>query len=407
MSNSTSSRIPGVAGDVDALTGLQAARLGLYLHFPYCLARCPYCDFAVAIRREVPGAAYADAVIRELEMRRAAEPSLAGRALQSVFIGGGTPSLWNPADLGRVLRHVQASYGVQPGAEVSLEGNPEVADAARFAGYIDAGVNRLSLGVQSFHAPTLRALGRAHSPEDAVRAVAAAQQAGAGSVSVDLIYGAPGQSLAEVRADVRRAVELGVDHVSAYALTVEREVLAADTAFSRREGRGMLHAADDALSVEMAHALAEELEGAGLERYEVSNFARPGHHSRHNALYWTGGEYVAAGVGATGLLGARRFSNERNSERYQQRVARGELPEAEVEVLTDEERFHERLAMGLRLRTGVSLAAACAAYGVDARPRLEEAARLVAGGFAQWEGERLRLTAHGLDLHGEVVARLL
>ncbi len=392
---------------VDPLTGMEAARLGLYVHFPYCLARCPYCDFAVAIRREVPGAAYADAVIRELELRRASEPSLEGRALQSLFIGGGTPSLWAPAEVARVLARVREGFGLEAGAEVSLEGNPEVADAARFAAYVEAGINRLSLGVQSFHAPTLRALGRAHAPEDAERAVAAAQAAGAAVVSVDLIYGAPGQGVQEVREDARRAVALGVQHVSAYALTVEREVLAADTPFSKRQARGALRAADEALSVEMAHALAEELEAAGLQRYEVSNFARPGRHSRHNALYWTGGEYLAAGVGATGLLGTRRFSNERNAERYLQRVARGELPEAEVEVLTRAERFHERLAMGLRLRTGISLAAACGAHGVEAAPRLEEAARLVAGGFATWEGERLRLTARGLDLHGEVVARLL
>ena len=396
-----------MAGDVDDLTGMQAARLGLYLHFPYCLARCPYCDFAVAIRREVPGAAYAEALCRELELRRAATPSLGGRALQSVFIGGGTPSLWSPGEVARVLRYVRDTLGVAPGAEVTLEGNPEVADAARFAGYVEAGVNRLSLGVQSFHAPTLKALGRAHTPDEAARAVEAAQQAGAASVSVDLIYGAPGQALEQVVAEARRAVELGVQHVSAYALTVEREVLAADTAFSRREARGALRAADEALSVDMSHALSDVLEAAGLHRYEVSNFARPGHHSRHNALYWTGGECVAAGVGATGLLGSRRFSNERNPERYLQRVQRGELPEAEVELLSDGERFHERLAMGLRLRTGLSLAVACRAYGVDPAPRLEEAARLVARGFAQWQGERLRLTPRGLDLHGEVVARLL
>jgi oxygen-independent coproporphyrinogen-3 oxidase len=198
-----------------------------------------------------------------------------------------------------------------------------------------------------------------------------------------------------------------VEHVSAYALTVEREVLAADTPFSKRQARGALQSADDALSVEMAHALADELQAAGLERYEVSNFARPGRHSRHNALYWTGGEYLAAGVGATGLLGRRRYENERNSERYLQRVAGGELPEASAETLSDGEAFHERLAMGLRLRTGIALREACEAYGVEAAPRLDEAERLVAGGFARWEAQRLLLTPRGLDLHGEVVARLM
>jgi oxygen-independent coproporphyrinogen-3 oxidase len=391
----------------DALTGLAAARLGLYVHFPYCLARCPYCDFAVAIRREVPGRAYADAVCAELSLRLGQAPSLAGRPLESVFIGGGTPSLWAPEDVARVLGHVRELQGIVPWAEVSLEANPEVADAGRFKGYVDAGINRLSLGVQSFQAHVLRTLGRGHTPEQAETAVRAARAAGAATVSVDLIYGAPGQTVEEVREDARRAVGLGVEHVSAYALTVEREVLAADTPFSKRQARGVLQSAEDALSVEMARALAEELEGAGLQRYEVSNFARPGRHSRHNALYWTGGEYLAAGVGATGLIGRRRYENERNSERYLQRVARGELPEASTEALSDEEAFHERLAMGLRLRTGIRLRAACEAHGMEAAPRLAEAERLVSGGFAAWEDERLRLTPRGLELHGEVVAKLM
>ena len=392
---------------VDPLTGLSAARLGLYIHFPYCLARCPYCDFAVAIRREVPGHAYADAVCAELSLRLSTAPSLAGRPLESLFIGGGTPSLWAPGDVARVLSHVRQLQGVVPWAEVSLEANPEVADAGRFRGYVEAGVNRLSLGVQSFQPHVLRTLGRSHTAGQAGHALEAARGSGVATVAVDLIYGAPGQTVQEVREDARRAVELGVDHVSAYALTVEREVLAAETPFSKRQARGALHPADDALSVEMSHALVEELEAAGLRRYEISNFARPGRHSRHNALYWTGGEYLAAGVGATGLLAGRRYENERSAERYLQRVARGELPEASAEVLSREEAFHERLAMGLRLRTGLRLREACEVHGVDPAPRLAEAERLAAAGFAEWSGENLRLTPRGMDLHGEVVARLL
>lgn len=395
---------------VDPLTGMRAARFGLYLHFPYCLAKCPYCDFAVAVARQVPEERYARAVLAELDSRLAAVPALRHRPLESLFLGGGTPSLWHPRYVAQVLEGIAARLPVAPHVEVSLEANPERADAERFAGYRAAGVNRLSLGVQSFQPETLKALGRAHDAAMVEGAVEAAREAGFDVVSMDFIYGVHGQTLAQVEADARRAVALGPEHLSTYALTVERDVLAEDTPLSKRLKRGELELPPDDAVVAMAGQVREVYEAAGLYRYEVSNHARPGYGSRHNALYWTGGEYLALGVGATGMLlepEPHRYVNLRSAERYLVEVEAGRLPEEGREALGPEELFAERLAMGLRLVSGVDWEAVCERYGQPVAPRRAEVARLVEHGFATLRDGRLALTEKGADVHSAVCARLL
>ncbi|WP_426749161.1 radical SAM family heme chaperone HemW [Myxococcus sp. Y35] len=395
---------------VDALTGMQAARFGLYLHFPYCLAKCPYCDFAVAVARQVPEERYAHAVLKELDARLAVEPSLARRPLDSIFLGGGTPSLWHPRYVAQVLDGIAARLAVAPNVEVSLEGNPERADAERFAGYQAAGVNRLSLGVQSFQPETLKALGRAHDAAMVDEAVRAARMAGFPVVALDFIYGVHGQTVAQVEADARRAVALEPEHLSTYALTVERDVLAEDTPLSKRLKRGELELPADDTVVDMARVVREVYGAAGLHRYEVSNHARPGYSSRHNALYWTGGEYLALGVGATGMLLSpepHRYVNLRSPERYLTEVEAGRLPEDGREALGPEELFAERLAMGLRLVSGVDWEAVCERYGQPVEPRRAEVARLVEHGFATLRDGRLALTEKGADVHSAVCARLI
>jgi oxygen-independent coproporphyrinogen-3 oxidase len=401
---------------IDPYTGVPAARFGLYVHFPYCLAKCPYCDFAVAVVRQVPEERYARAVLAELDARLAAEPSLRARPLESLFFGGGTPSLWHPRQVAHVLEGIAARLSVAQGAEVSLEANPSMADAERFAGYRAAGVNRLSLGVQSFQEQTLRALGREHSGPEAVAAYEAARRAGFAVVSMDFIYGVHGQTRAQVEADARQAVALGPEHLSTYALTVEREALAVATPLSRRLERGELPLPPDEEVVEMGRALREVYAAGGLERYEISNHARPGCGSRHNALYWTGGEYLALGVGATGMVltsgeGERpagyRSVNLRGSEAYMRAVEEGRLPESSREALGPEELFAERLSMGLRLRSGVDWEAVCARYGQPAEPRRVEVERLVRHGLARREGARLVLTDAGADVHSAICARLI
>ncbi|WP_338870235.1 radical SAM family heme chaperone HemW [Myxococcus stipitatus] len=395
---------------VDPLTGMPAARFGLYLHFPYCLAKCPYCDFAVAVARQVPEERYANAVLAELDARLAASPALRSKPLESIFLGGGTPSLWHPRHVARVLDGIAARMSLSPGAEVSLEGNPERADAERFAGYRSAGINRLSLGVQSFQPRTLKALGRAHDAAQVELAVSLARRADFPVVSMDFIYGVHGQSVAEVEEDARRAVALSPEHLSTYALTVEREVLAVDTPLSKQLKRGELALPSDDDVVSMARVVREVYGAAGLRRYEVSNHAREGFSSRHNALYWTGGEYLALGVGATGMLltpSPSRYVNVRSPEKYLTEVEAGRPPEEGREVLGPEELFAERLAMGLRLVSGVDWEAVCERYGQPVEPRRAEVARLVEHGFATLSGGRLALTEKGADVHSAVCARLL
>lgn len=398
------------AAPTDPLTGMQAARFGLYLHFPYCLAKCPYCDFAVAVARQVPEERYANAVLAELDARLSADPALRTKPLESLFLGGGTPSLWHPRYVARVLEGIAARMSLAPGLEVSLEGNPERSDAERFAGYRAAGINRLSLGVQSFQTETLKALGRAHDAAMVEAAVAAARKAALPVVAMDFIYGVHGQTLAQVEADARRAVSLSPEHLSTYALTVEREVLAESTPLSKQLERGELTLPEDDDVVAMARTVREVYGAHGLTRYEVSNHARPGLGSRHNALYWTGGEYLALGVGATGMLlapEAHRYVNLRSPEAYLRAVEEGRVPEASREALGPDELFAERLSMGLRLVSGVDWEAVCERYGQPVEPRRAEVERLVAHGFATRHGRRLALTERGVDVHSAICARLL
>ena len=394
---------------VDPLTGLEVARRGLYVHFPYCLRRCPYCDFTIAIARSIPGERYADAVLTELRLRLIERPAWAQRPLDSVYLGGGTPSLWEPRDVGRVLEGVARALPVAVDAEISLEANPEVADTARLAGYRAASVNRVSLGIQSFDPAVLATLGRSHSPADAETAFRAARAAGFENVSIDLIHGVPGQSLTGAVEDARRAVTLGPEHVSAYVLTVDREHLGAETVFSRRMRQGRLALPDDAAVVEMVDAVGETLARAGLERYEISSHAAPGRHSRHNALYWTGGESLALGAGAVGFHREDgrgvRITNLRSTPRWLDAVESGRLPDEDREALDAAALYEERLLLGLRLRSGLDLSTLWAEQGVP--PRTAQLQALVRDGFIEPVEHRFRLTARGAHLHQEISARLV
>lgn len=395
---------------IDPFTGLSAARFGIYIHFPYCLSKCPYCDFASTVVKRIPEERYAAAIQAELALR-AGEARLAEREVQSVFLGGGTPSLWSPRLVGEVLAALRARAPFAKDAEVTLEANPGASDAARFAGFREVGINRLSIGVQSFQPETLKALGRAHDGDTAERAFRAARAAGFDNVSMDFIYGVQGQTLAQVEADAERAAALGSEHLSAYALTLEKEALAEEVPLAKQLARGEVTLPPDELVVEMQRAVAAAYGRCGLRRYEISNYARPGYHSRHNALYWTGGEYLALGSGATGHLRAPgtafRYSNHRSAEAYLKAVEEGRLPEGSREPLTARELFEERLAMGLRLSNGVDLEAVCREFGEPLAPRAAKVERLLGGGLARRDGARLALTDAGADLHSAISAELM
>ncbi len=395
---------------LDGITGINASRFGVYVHFPYCLSKCPYCDFASVVSREIPQQSYARAIVAEMDLRLTEIPSLVARRVDSIFFGGGTPSLWEPGCIGQVLEAIRRRFDCDLGAEITLEANPGAVDASRFNGFREAGVNRLSIGVQSFQSSTLRALGREHDGEAAAKAFQIARAAGFGNVSMDFIYGVHGQTLEQVFSDVRRAVSMGPEHLSAYALTLERETLAEEVPLGKQLERGEIALPADEIVIAMARVVRETCEASGLVRYEISNYARPGFHSRHNSLYWTGGEYLGLGAGAAGYArapAALRYSNHRSPERYLREVLEGRRPEAWREPLGNRELFEERVAMGLRLSNGIDLEAACLEFDQPIEGRREEVQRLIAGGFARCQGTRISLTEAGSNVHSSVCARLI
>ena len=332
----------------------------VYVHFPWCARKCPYCDFATEPMRsaELPHDAYADALLRELEARK---PDLAGRTLHSVFFGGGTPSLWDVAALGRTLSGIVDAFDdVDADLEVTAECNPSSLSREHAAGLQSAGVNRLSVGVQSLRDRHLRFLGRLHDSSRATQALTDAS-AEVDRVSADLMFGMPGQTTHELAEDIARIAALGVRHVSAYALTIEDKTL-----FGSLHRAGKLRVADDesyASLFERAEAVFHEL---GWTHYEVSNYAEPGEESRHNLHYWRGRAYVGLGAAAVGCLDAGpgsavRWRNEPNPQRYLDQRS----PRAELETLGPEELIREALMLGLRTIDGMDLAATEARAGRD------------------------------------------
>ena len=380
-------------------------QFGVYIHFPYCLSKCPYCDFASRAEAVIPQQRYTDAVLRELRARAAQFPH---REAVSIYFGGGTPSLWDPPQLGRVLGEIRALWRVRPDAEVTLEANPGTTDEGRFTAFRELGVNRLSIGVQSFAPAQLVALGRKHTGPDAVRAFQTARAAGFRNVSLDLIHGAERQTPELAARDAASAVALGPEHISCYALTLTG--LAEEVPMAKALRRGELTLPDDEVVSDMGDAVRSELGKGGYDRYEISNYARPGLEAVHNSLYWRGGEYAAAGCGACGFLrqggGGLRFANDRSPERYMERVERSGTGESSSERVSPEEHLRERMFTGLRLAEGIDLAALERDLDLPIRDRYSSRIqRIVSEGLGSFDGAVLRLNDRGLDLHSEVSLR--
>lgn len=378
---------------------------GIYIHYPYCLSKCPYCDFASRAEKVIPQERYTEAVLRELRVRA---PGFGGREAISVYFGGGTPSLWDPPLFARVLAEVRALWKVAPDAEITLEANPGTTDEGRFSAFREAGVNRLSIGVQSFAPQQLVSLGRQHSPGDAVRALQTARKAGFDNVSLDLIHGAEAQTPELAARDAASAVALEPEHISCYALTLTG--LAEEVPMAKAVRRGELTLPDDEVTAEMGEAVRKELSRGGYARYEISNYARPGYEAVHNSLYWRGGEYVAAGCGACGFrrqgVSGRRWANDRSPERYMERVEQTGTGEASFEEVSAEEHLRERLFTGLRLAEGIDLDALSGDLEIPVRARFaKQIESLQRDGIGELHGSVLRLNERGFDLHSEASLR--
>lgn len=371
--------------------------LGLYIHIPFCASRCPYCDFAFVIGRGRLSARYADAVGREIRERVAREFSGPAR-FDTIFFGGGTPTAVAASEIGRILDAVASVAGWAEEAEITVEANPGAVDAEKFRGLRRLGVNRLSIGVQSFSDDELRLLGRTHTSAEAVRAYDAARGAGFENVSLDLMFALPGQTEAAWQSHLDRVIALGPEHVSVYNLTVEP-----GTEFGRRRRRGQFTPLPEETQAAMYGTAIDRLTGAGYRHYEVSNFGRPGLCARHNLGYWEGSDYLGAGMSAHSLIGGRRAWNVRGLIRYLERIEREGTAVAGQETLSISQRQTEAVLLGLRrVQEGVPVGQILNHPG--GRRRLD---RLIAGDLLERVDGRARLTRRGLMVADAVVAELV
>ena len=377
---------------------------GVYIHFPYCRKRCPYCDFAVHARARIPHEQYAAAVRRELDERA---PLFAGRRLTSVYFGGGTPGLWRADCIGEVLAAVRATFARAEGAtgelEVTVEANPDDLPREQLEGLRAAGVNRLSLGVQSLEPKHLATLGRTHAAGTAGRALGDARRVGFANISVDLMFGIPSQTLTELESDLAGILALAPEHVSVYNLTVEER-----TAFGGLQRAGLLAVPDSGVCAEMYERIDARLAAAGLGHYEISSWARPGRRAVHNTLYWTGGEYLGLGCSAHSFRrlpdgGGERFSVARSVDEWLRApsvATRETLDAAALE--------REAVWLGLRFLDGIDRARHAALHGVDpVAAHADEVRRLQDEGLVTVTTERLALTPRGILFADEVGARFV
>ena len=386
-------------GRVDRARALEAPPgTALYVHFPYCQAKCTYCDFySVAADGQDLGGTL-EALLTEAERR-------APRAPRTVFLGGGTPSLYPVADLERFLDGLERITGFRSTAlEVTCECNPESLDLSKARALRELGVDRLSLGFQSLDPRILQLFGRVHSAEQSLRAFAAAREAGFSRVSVDLIYAIPDQTLADWERDLETIVALHPDHVSAYGLAYE-----AGTLLTLWKEEGRLAPLDEERELAFFQATRRRLSAHGFEPYELSNFSPSGQECLHNVNYWLNGAYVGIGPSAVSKLAFTRFGNPRDVRSWQKAIERGDFPATWEETPTPATRLGETWWLGLRMRSGIDPAEArrTAGFEDDRDPAEDLALSLVSGGFLERAGPRLRLTDRGWPLADAVARRFL
>jgi putative oxygen-independent coproporphyrinogen III oxidase len=379
----------------------RAGGFGVYVHWPFCLAKCPYCDFNSHVRRDVDPARWQAALVAEVA---AAAREVPGRRVDSVFFGGGTPSLMPPETVAAVIAAIGAGWDLAPDAEITLEANPTSVEAGRFRGYRAAGVNRLSMGVQALNDPDLKALGRMHDTAEALHAFEVAR-AIFPRVSFDLIYARQGQSLADWRSELDRALGLAIDHLSLYQLTIEP-----GTRFGDLAARGRLRGLPDSgVAADMYRATEQICGAAGFGTYEISNHARPGAESRHNLVYWRYGDYAGIGPGAHGRLtaGGRRWATEaiRTPEAWLAAVEDRGTGIAERLPVGGDEQAAEMLMMGLRLAEGID-PARFAALNRAPLPA-DRIAELEMLGLLERRGRRLAATADGRPVLDAVLRQLI
>ncbi|OPZ22977.1 MAG: Oxygen-independent coproporphyrinogen-III oxidase 1 [candidate division BRC1 bacterium ADurb.BinA364] len=377
--------------------------LGLYAHFPYCLSKCPYCDFdslALPGGAGDPAENHFGALAEELALWLGRDETLRGRALESVYVGGGTPSLAPPRAVAEFLGCVNRAFDLE-GAEITLEANPSSAETDRFAGYRRAGVNRLSVGIQTFDAGMLRFLRRAHDPEEARRALRAARAAGFDNLSADLLFGIPGQTLECLAESLDELLSFSVEHVSVYGLTAYE-----GTPYAEWIEQGKAAPPDDETQAAMFLLARERLLAAGFRHYEISNYGRPGRESRHNRLYWNGGDWLGLGPSAHSSLGGGRWENPANPAEWRASIVAGRLAAIREAPPSPRAQAGEAAMLGLRQDTGLSRSEFAQRFGDAEAERIGAIFRpLVQAGFASESGQGWALTAKGLLVADSIMER--
>lgn len=368
---------------------------GIYIHVPFCQGRCIYCDFYSTTEGEEWKSRYVDALLAELRMRRDELPLA---RVHSIYIGGGTPSQLPARALAAILNEVCRLFPVDSDAEVTVEANPDDVTPEWLAALSHTPVNRLSMGVQSFDDALLRLIRRRHTAQQAVRGVEQAARHGISNVSIDLIYGLPTQTMEQWQADVRQALALDVQHLSAYSLSYEE-----GTPLWRMLEQGRIEEADEELSLCMYEHLIDSTQAAGFTHYEISNFCRPGRHSQHNSAYWHGVPYLGFGPGAHSYDGMRtRRWNLSDLKGYVQ--AAGSMPPHQSEVLTDDELYDETVMTRLRTSEGLSLDLLIAAYRAYCMAQAEPHLR---AGRLEQAGSTIRLTRQGIFTSNDIISDLM
>ncbi len=370
--------------------------VAIYIHIPFCAKHCAYCDFNTFVERAQSTLVQATVAAIQKDIERAGRELIAeeGGAIvvPTIFFGGGTPTFLNGEQLAAILRTVQDNFAVDPNAEISSEANPGSSDATKFAAMHTAGFNRLSIGVQSFDDGLLVALDRFHTAGEAENALQAAREAGFTNLNLDLMFGLPKQNLPLWEATLDRALALETEHLSLYALTLEP-----GTRFERLDAGGKLDLPDEDVELIMYERSIGRLTAAGLEHYEVSNFARPGYRSQHNQVYWRNEEYLGIGPGAVSYLAGRRWKRERLPVRYNAKVEAGADLAVESECLALSGALGETMMLGLRLRDGLPLRVIRERFGIEPLDHFAaQIARLQSDGLIRLDADTLRLTHRGL-----------
>lgn len=372
-------------------------KAGIYIHIPFCVKKCSYCAFLSGPAGPEVRQEYVNHLIEEIRLRSREVPEA-----DTIYFGGGTPSLLTPEQIGRILEEVRSAFRISEDAEVTLEANPGTLTAESLEGYRKTGINRLSMGVQSMDDRRLRYLGRIHTAEEVRRDVKMAREAGFRNINLDLIFAIPGTDVSDAMEDLEAIAALEPEHISFYSLQLEE-----GTSFFRDFEAGKLREVPDETDREMYHRGIKALREKGYRHYEISNFARPGCESRHNSKYWNMAEYVGLGLGASSYTGHRRTVNETDLKAYSEILDRGELAFMEIHENSEADDISEAVFTGLRREEGIryrDILGSEAAFWEYFREALPEARAYEAGGFLELDDEGLRLTERGIDISNGIMA---